>query len=430
MRNRIINCDILDPVAGERFRGFVEWEDGIIRQVGRDLPNDDAAGPEVNVVDGGGHLLAPSFVDLYAEFCEPGAEYREDIASGSAAAAAGGFTTVLLRPDTDPCVDGADTVRFVLEQAARVDRLDLLPMGCLSRKLGGETMAEIGEMAMAGVVALCEGDRWVGNTGFLRRAMEYARNFDLPVVLTSEDPTLVDGKVHEGIVSAAKGLKTSPVAAEEIALARHVALAELTGTRTHLAKISSAAGVRLVREAKARGLPVTASVSIHNLVLDETSIADYDPMAKVWPPARAEADRKALLAAVADGTLDAVVSDHAPRAIEDKEVEFDLASTGAASIELVFTLLNRLILAGELDLVPAIRALTVGSRRVLGLPGGSIAVGMPADLVLLDRSTSWVVEPERLASRGCNTPFAGTRQVGRPVMTLRRGTVTFQRTNT
>ncbi|HOI10567.1 MAG TPA: dihydroorotase, partial [Myxococcota bacterium] len=357
MRSRIVNCEILDPATGKRFWGFVEWEDGVIRKVGKAGPGLGDGAPEgVQVIDGHGHLLAPSFVDLYAEFCEPGNEHREDIASGSAAAAAGGYTAVLLRPDTDPCVDGADTARFVIELAARADRVDVLPMGCLSRKLGGETMAEIGEMSVAGVRALSDGDRWIAKTGFLRRAMEYGANFGLPIVLTSEDPTMVGGMAHEGLVSAAKGLKTSPVAAEEIAVARHVALAELTGARTHLAKLSSAAGVRLVRDAKARGLPVTASVSIHNLVLDERSVADYDPMCKVWPPARAEEDRQALLAGLADGTIDAVVSDHAPRAIEDKEVEFDLAAQGALSIELVFPLLNRLVLGGELELPVALRA--------------------------------------------------------------------------
>lgn len=428
MRSRIVNCEILDPATGKRFWGFVEWEDGVIRKVGKAGPGLGDGAPEgVQVIDGHGHLLAPSFVDLYAEFCEPGNEHREDIASGSAAAAAGGYTAVLLRPDTDPCVDGADTARFVIELAARADRVDVLPMGCLSRKLGGETMAEIGEMSVAGVRALSDGDRWIAKTGFLRRAMEYGANFGLPIVLTSEDPTMVGGMAHEGLVSAAKGLKTSPVAAEEIAVARHVALAELTGARTHLAKLSSAAGVRLVRDAKARGLPVTASVSIHNLVLDERSVADYDPMCKVWPPARAEEDRQALLAGLADGTIDAVVSDHAPRAIEDKEVEFDLAAQGALSIELVFPLLNRLVLGGELELPVALRALTVGPRRVLGLDGGTIAAGKPADLALLDRATAWVVEAGALVSRGCNTPFLGTRLVGRTAMTVRRGRVTFQR---
>ncbi len=428
MRNRIVNCEILDPSTGKRFWGFVEWEDGVIRKVGKAGPGlVDSAAEGVQVIDGHGHLLTPSLVDLYADFCEPGKEYREDIASGSAAAAAGGYSHVLLRPDTDPCVDGADTVRYILELATRADRIDVLPMGCLSRKLGGETMAEIGEMSVAGVRALSDGDRWVARTGFLRQAMEYGANFGLPIVLTNEDPALVDGVAHEGLVSAAKGLKTSPVAAEEVAVARHIALAELTGARTHLAKLSSAAGVRLVRDAKARGVPVTASVSIHNLLLDETSVADYDPMCKVWPPARADEDRKALLAAVSDGTIDAIVSDHAPRAIEDKEVEFDLASRGALSIELVFTLLNRLVLAGEIELLPALRAVTVGPRRVLGIEGGAIAAGKPADLALLDRASTWVADASTLVSRGCNSPFLGQRLVGRPEMTVRRGRVTFSR---
>jgi dihydroorotase len=430
MRTRLTNCEILDPTTGKRFWGFVDWEGDRLVKVGKAGPGlDDSSVKDTTVIDGKGHLLAPSFVDLYAQFCEPGHEEREDIASGSMAAAGGGYTAVCVRPDTSPVVDGADTARFVAERGARADKVDVLVLGALSRQLQGEAMAEIGEMAEYGVVAVTDGDRFVAKTGFLRHAMEYALNFRLPVLLTSEDPNLVDGAAHEGLVSLSKGLKSSPVAAEELAMARHIAMAELTGASTHLLKVTSAAGVRLVREAKTRGLPVTASVAIHNLVLDETSVADFDPMAKIWPPARSADDRKALLEALSDGTIDAIVSDHAPRSIEDKEVEFDLAVAGATSLDLVWALLNRLVLAGELPLPVAIRALSLGPRKILGLAGGSIAAGQPADLVLLDRSTQWEVSPASLLSRGKNTPFMGSVLSGRPEMTVRHGRIDFRRGN-
>lgn len=427
MRTRLANCEILDPEKGKRFWGFVEWEDGILTAVKRAGPGmvDEPEG--VEVIDGRGHLLAPSFVDLYADFCEPGNEQREDVASGSAAAAAGGYTTVCLRPDVSPAVDGADTARFLAERARVCGKVDARPLGALSKNLAGETMAEIGEMAEAGVLALCEGDRYIARTGFLRRCMEYGANFRLPILLTSEDPSLASGMAHEGFVATIKGLKSSPVAAEEAAVARHVALAELTGARTHLLKLTSAAAVRIVRDAKKRGVPVTASVTAHHLALNETSVAAWDPMAKVWPPCRAEEDRKALLAGVADGTIDTVVSDHAPRSIEDKELEFDLAVPGASTIELVWPVLNRLVMASELDLVVAIRALTLAPRRLLGLPGGSVTVGAPADLVLLDRAAPWTLDPAALLSRGKNTPFLGATFAGRAEMTFRGGCVTYAR---
>jgi dihydroorotase len=427
MRTRLANCEILDPEKGKRFWGYVEWEDGVITTVKRAGPGmvDEPEG--VEVIDGRGHLLAPSFVDLYADFCEPGNEQREDVASGSAAAAAGGYTTVCVRPDTSPTVDGADTVRFVLERAARCGKVDVRPLGALSKNLAGETMAEIGEMADAGVLALSEGDKYVSRTGFLRRCMEYGTNFRLPILLTSEDPTLASGMAHEGYIATIRGLKATPVAAEEAAVARHVALAELTGARTHLLKITSAAGVRIVKDAKKRGILVTASVTAHHLALTEHSVADWSPAAKVWPPCRSEEDRKALLAGLADGTIDTIVSDHAPRAIEDKELEFDLAVPGASTIELVWPILNRLVGAEELDLVTAIRALTVAPRRLLGLTGGAVAVGAPADLVLLDRASPWRVDAASLASRGKSSPFLGTTFAGRAEMTIRGGRVTYAR---
>lgn len=433
MLTRIINCEICNPTVGSASDGgcgktfakaWVDFDNGVLTAMGEGEP--PAADAGTSVIDGKGMTLVPSFVDMFANFCEPGFEYRETVASGSRAAAAGGYTAVCLRPDTDPKIQRSDTVRFLLERGVFADFVDVYPIGALSMGMEGQTMAEIGEMAAAGARLVGEGNVFVKRTGFLRRAMEYAGNFGLVVVLTNEDPSLAEGPAHEGFMSTSRGLKSSPVAAEEIAVARHIALAELTGTSTHLAKISSAAAVRLVRDAKARGVPVTASVSIHNLALNEDANAGYDAMTKVWPPLRAETDRKALLAALEEGIIDIVVSDHDPHVIEEKEVEFDLATTGAASIELTFAVLNTLVARGELTFDTVVRALAAAPRRLLGLEGGVICAGMPADMVLVDRGSRWTVSAPDMVTCGCNTPFDRAGLVGRPVMTFRHGRVTFR----
>jgi dihydroorotase len=424
MRTRIIDCQIFDPANAASFNGYVEFENGVITAVGKGKAA--AAGKDVVEINGGGNCLVPSFVDLYANFCEPGHEHREDIASGSRAAAAGGYTAVCLRPDTDPITQRSDTVRFLLERGALANIVDVFPIGALSMNLEGQFMAEIGEMASAGARMVGEGNAYVKRTGFLRRTMEYAGNFGMVVILTSEDPSLSEGPAHEGFMSTSRGLKCSPVAAEEIAVARHIALAELSGTATHLAKITSAAAIRLITDAKARGLNITASVSPNNLALNEDANAGYDAMTKVWPPLRAESDRQALLKALEEGVIDVVVSDHDPHVIEEKDVEFDVASTGAASIELTWSVLNTLVAKGELSFETVIRALATAPRKILNLEGGSISVGMPADMVLLDRNAKWTVCAQDMLTGGCNTPFDRTELTGIPVLTVRRGEITWK----
>ncbi len=437
MRTRLTHCEVLDPGTGERFWGWVEWEGDTLVGVGR-----AALGPQAEprgggasdrdqgtrVLDGRGHLLVPSFVDLFADFCEPGREDREDIASGSLAAAAGGYTTVFVTPETRPPCDGAETARFIVERGREAGLVEVRPLGATSRDLKGESLAEIGEMASAGVTALSAGEGWEADAGFLRRVIEYAGNFGLRMVLTCEDPGLARGGVaHEGLVATIAGLPPVPAAAEESAVARHVALCGLTGVPMHLARLSSAAGVRIVQDAKARGLPITASVSALHLLLTEDAVSDYDTNAKVRPPLRSEDDRQALVAAVNDGTVDVVVSDHRPRARQEKEVEFERAAPGASGIETTFAVLNTLVTAGELTLTAAVRALSLGPRLAAGVAGGRVAPGQPADLVLLDRESVWEVTPDALVSRGKNTPLLGRTLTGRPVMTVRAGRVTWDR---
>jgi len=430
MRIRLSNCEIIDPATDRRFWGYIEWEDGIIRDVGHAGPGLDE-GPktgDVRMLDGCGHLLAPSFVDLYADLCEPGFEYREDIASGSAAAASGGYTTVCASPNTHPVCDGSDTARFIISRSAEASMADVIPIGAITPGLDGESLSEMGELADAGVRTISAGDGWVRDTGLLRHAMEYAGNFNLTVLLTCEDPGLAYGPVHEGMLSTLTGLPATPSAAEEIAVSRHMALCALSCTPTHILKLSSAVGVRLVREARQRGLPLTASVTAHHLALTDDALESYDTCSKVLPPLRSEEDRRALTGAVKDGTIDVVVSDHAPRAIEDKAVEFDNAVPGASGIELTFALLNRLVLRGELPLSSALRALCVGPRSILGIDGGSIEQGQPADLVLLDKTVSWEATSDNLVSRGKNVIVGSDDSlVGRPVLTVRRGEIIFSR---
>ncbi len=430
MRVRLANCEILDPASGERFLGFVEWEGGAITAVGH-AGEGPPPSAETRVLDGRGHLLVPSFVDLFADFCEPGHEHREDIASGSLAAAAGGYTCVFVTPQTRPVCDGAEVAAFVIRRGREVGLVDVRPLGATSQGLWGESLAEIGEMAEAGVLALSAGEGYEADSGLLRRVMEYAGQFGLRMVLTSEDPGLARGGVaHEGLVATLAGLEPVPAAAEEVAVARHIALCELTGVPLHLARLSSARGVRLVRDARDRGLPVTASVSALHLLLTEEAVRDYDTNAKVRPPFRSEEDRKALVAAVQEGVVDVVVSDHRPRARQEKEVEFDRAEPGASGIELTFGVLHTLVMAGELSLLAAVRALALGPRLAMGLGGGRIAAGEPADLVLLDLTETYEVTAEGMVSQGKNTPLLGRTLTGRPVLTVRAGRVTWDRLGT
>lgn len=420
MIERLVNCDILDPVNRRRFKGFIEIDGGIISAVGEGEPI-HGANVAANTIDGGGLLALPSFVDLYADFSDPGYEEREDLKTGALSAARGGFTTVCVRPDTNPAIDGIDTVRYIVEQSRKNDLVRVLPLGAITSKLKGETLSEMAEMADGGVPAVTEADGYVQKTSLLRRGMEYARNFGLSVLLSSEDPSLSEGAANEGLHSTVKGLAASPAVAEEIAVGRHIALAELTGARLHLLKISSSAGVRLVRSAKARGIDLTASTTAWHLLADDSSIIDFDAMKKVWPPVRTPEDRLSIVEAVKDGTIDVVVSDHRSWTTEEKVVEFDIADPGMASMELVYSMINRCIISGELTIWDLVRVLCEGPRKVLGLPGGVLRAGEPADIVLINEKLEWTVQPAQLATKGVNPPFNLETVVGRPMVTIRDG---------
>jgi dihydroorotase len=415
---------VVDPANGLDATGDVLILDGRVSGVGPGL----TAPAGTPAVDAGGRVVAPGFIDVHVHLREPGQEYKETIASGTRAAAAGGFTAVASMANTSPVNDTRAVTDYVLAQARAVGVVRVYPIGAVTRGLEGKELAELGELAEAGCVAYSDDGRPVMNSALLRRALEYAQAFGKPIVSHAEDAHLAAGGVmHEGFVATDLGLRGIPAAAEEIMVARDVALAELTGHRLHIAHVSTAAAVRLLRDAKARGVPVTGEVTPHHLLLTDEALRSYDPHAKMAPPLRGKRDVEACREALADGTLDAVATDHAPHAVTDKEVELDQAANGIVGLETAVALcLTHLVRARVLDLATLIARLTVGPARALELPGGTLSPGAPGDVTILDLEREHRIAPARFQSRGRNTPFGGWPCVGAPWMTVVAGRIVMR----
>lgn len=395
--------------------------DGQVARVGPGL-----APPEgTPAVDARGKVVTPGFIDMHVHLREPGEEDKETVATGTRAAAAGGFTAVSAMANTLPVNDTRAVTDYILAQARAEGVVRVYPIGAVSKGLRGEEMAELGELAEAGCVAYSDDGKPVMNSGLLRRALEYAQAFGKPIISHAEDASLAaDGVMHEGFVSTDLGLKGIPAAAEEIMVARDIALAELTGTPIHIAHVSTAGAVRLIRDAKARGAPVTAEVTPHHLLLTDEAVRGFDPHTKMNPPLRGKRDIEALREALADGTLDAIATDHAPHALADKEVEYDLAAFGVLGLETAVPLcLTHLVREGVLDLPTYIARQTVGPARILDLPLGTLSPGAPGDVTILDLEREITIDPSRFYSRSRNTPFGGWRCVGVPWMTIVGGRV-------
>ncbi len=384
-----------------------------------------AAPKSAQVVDARGAIVAPGLIDIHVHLREPGQEYKETVRSGTLAAAAGGFTAVACMPNTDPVNDNRSVTEHILSEARRHGYARVYPVGAASKGLQGEELAEMGELARAGAVAVSDDGRPIANPELMRRALLYAQHFDLRVVQHAEDLALSGrGVMHEGEWSARLGLPGIPGLAEDLMVARDLLLLEETGGRYHVAHLSTARALELVRRAKRRGLAVTCEVTPHHLLLTDRAVAEsgFSTQTKMKPPLRSEADREALLAGLADGTVDAIASDHAPHHADEKDVEFSLAPFGIVGLETTLALcLDRLVRPGIVGLPRLVELLSTGPARALGLPGGTLRPGSPADLTIfsLDRRTT--VAAAGFRSKGRNTPFEGWKLRGRPLHTILGG---------
>jgi len=372
-----------------------------------------------------GKWVLPGLIDIHVHLREPGQEYKETIATGTMAAAAGGFTAVACMPNTRPVNDNAAVTRFILEKAA-VCAARVYPVGALSRDSRGEQLAEYGEMKAAGVVALTDDGLPVTDSQLMRRALEYATSHGLPVISHAEELSLSrNGCMNEGAVSTRLGLRGIPTAAESIMVYREIALAELTGARVHIAHVSCEASLAQIRLAKQRGVKVTAETAPHYFALTDEAVDGYNTHAKMNPPLRSEADRLAIREALADGTLDAIATDHAPHSVLEKEVEFNYAANGIVGLETSLPLALSLVHDGVITIARLVELMSCAPARVLGVPGGGLAPGDPADITVVDPDRRFVFAAAESRSKGRNTPFDGWQFRGKAVLTIMNGHVTF-----
>ena len=422
----LANARILDPSRDLDIVGDVLIADGVVREAKRGI---GAAGvPEgTDVIDCRGKVVAPGLVDMRAFIGEPGAASRETLASASQAAAAGGVTTIVCQPNTSPAIDEPATVDFVLRRARDTAIVHVHPMAAITKGLEGKEMTEIGLLKAAGAVAFTDADKSVTNAQVMRRALTYGRDFDALIVHHTEDPDLVgDGVMNEGEFASRLGLLGVPSAAETVMLERDMRLVALTGGRYHAASITCAESLEVLQRAKDAGLDITASASINHVTLNENDIGPYRTFLKVVPPLRAEPDRKALVAAVAAGLVDVVMSDHNPQDVETKRLPFAEAAPGAIGLETMLIAGLRLVHSGELGIIPLLRAMSTRPAQLLGLPGGTLRSGSPADLIVVDLDVPWIVDPNELKSKCKNTPYDEARMQGRVLRTIVGGRTVYE----
>ena len=421
---RIIkNGRVLDPANRLDKVCDILIEDGKIAKVGADL---SAAGAEI--IDAAGKVVTPGLIDMHVHLREPGQEAKEDFVSGSRAAAAGGYTTIATMPNTKPVVDNAALVRSLQKRAAEESLVHIAIIGALTKGQRGEELAELGDMTEAGAVAFSDDGHYVQRAQVLLNGLDYLRAFDKVIINHDEDTTLIEeGCMNEGHRSAMLGVKGRPTVAEDIAVDRDILLTEYADARVHVAHISSARAVDMVRQAKKRGVKVTAEVTPHHLTLTDDCVDLTDSATKVNPPLRRQADVDAMVEGLKDGTIDAIVTDHSPHAEEEKDREYCLAPSGFPGLETALgVLLTELYHTGKLDLNTLISKMTAEPAKLFALSGGTLSVGSPADIAILDLDREWTVEAENFYTRGTHSPFVGRRLKGRAVMTMVDGQVVMR----
>ena len=422
----LTDARIIDPSRDLDFSGDLLIAEGMIREAKRGI---GAAGvPEgTEIVDCHDKVVAPGLIDLRAFVGEPGAEYRETLASASQAAAAGGVTTIVCQPETNPVIDEPAMVDFLLRRARDTAIVHVHPMAALTKGLKGAEMTEIGLLKAAGAVAFTDGAKSVTNAQVMRRALTYARDFDAIIVHHTEDPNLAgEGVMNEGEFAARLGLSGAPKAAEVVMLERDVRLAALSGGRYHAASITCAESLEVLRRAKDNNPNITASVSINHLTLNEIDVGSYRTFCKLAPPLRAEVDRVAMVEAVASGLVDAVMSDHDPQDVENKRLPFAEATPGAIGIETMLVAGLRLVHNGEIAFANLLKAMSTRPAELLGLPGGTLRPGSVADVIVIDLDVPWVLDRAQLKSKCKNTPFDEARLQGRVVRTIVSGRTAYE----
>ena len=419
---------IVDPSQFLDATGDVLIRDGRVVAIGAAAVSEsDAAGAD-EVIDAEGMIITPGLVDMHVHLREPGREEDETIETGAAAAIAGGFTSVACIPNTEPPIDTQGAVEFIHQKAARADACNVFVVACVSRDRAGKELAEIGQLVEAGAVAFTDDGSPVYDAELMRRAFEYCRMFDKPILAHEEVLELSHGGVmHEGLVSLALGLPGMPAAAEEVMIGRDIALAEVTGGRLHVMHLSTAGGVALVRRAKAQGIAVTAEATPHHFTLTDECLRQFDSNYKMSPPLRTAADVEAILDGLVDGTIDCIATDHAPHAIEKKMLELDRAPFGILGLETAVGLsITRLIVPGRLDWPRLVDAMSTLPSRILGIDRGTLAVGAVGDVTIIDPNLTWEVDASTFRSKSVNSPFHGWQLTGRAVATIVGGRVKFR----
>ena len=420
----IKNGRMIDPSQGFDDVTDVLVEAGMVKEIGKNLN----APAGVETVDATGKYVVPGLVDMHVHLRDPGLEYKEDVVSGTRAAAAGGFTSIACMPNTKPVIDNKAVAGYIINKAGAEGFCNVFPVGCITYGMGGERMAEMGELKEAGCVAVSDDGRPVANAELMRRALEYARGIGILVISHAEDLALVgEGVMNEGFTSTELGLKGIPRVAEDIATARDVMLAEYTNSPIHIAHVSTRGSVRIIREAKARGVKVTCETAPHYFTLTDDAVRGYDTNAKMNPPLREADDVAAIKEGLRDGTIDCIATDHAPHHLDEKDVEFNVALNGIIGLETSLPLSLKLVEDGVLTLHQLIEKMSVNPAKILGIPRGSLRVGSVADMTVIDPSAEWTVEVEKLAGKSRNTPFCGWRMKGAATCTILGGAVAFSR---
>jgi len=426
MRILIAGGRVIDPANKRDAVLNVLIEDGRIAEVAS--PGAHPAPAADRVLDARGKVVCPGFVDLHVHLREPGREDMETIATGTRAAARGGFTSVCCMANTTPVNDNQSVTDFIIDRARRDGAVHVFPIGAISKGMNGEELAEIGELIGAGCVAISDDGKPVMNAELMRRALEYSTLFSVPVIQHAEDVHLTGkGVMHEGRVSTELGFKGIPAASESVIVARDLLLAELTGGHYHVAHVSTAEAIQLVREAKRKGLRVTCEAAPHHFALSDEAVRGFDTNTKMSPPLRSNRHVEAVKAGLRDGTVDAIATDHAPHTIQDKEVEFDYAANGIIGLETAFGLTVSMLVEGEVLTLPqAIARLTSEPARIFGLPKGTLSIGADADVTIVDPTREWVVDIAKSASKSRNSPFHGWKLRGQVLATIVSGKIAWE----